>query len=50
MEAVNDRFRGVSGAFNQALTGIRNCQEAGIKVGLRFTINRINQDQVSPDF
>ena len=50
MEAVNDRFRGVSGAFNQALTGIRNCQEAGIKVGLRFTINRINQDQVSPIF
>ena len=50
MEAVNDRFRGVSGAFNQALTGIRNCQEAGIKVGLRFTINRMNQDQVSPIF
>lgn len=50
LEAVNDRFRGVSGAFNQALTGIRNCQEAGIKVGLRFTINRINQDQVSPIF
>ncbi len=50
MKAVNDRFRGVSGAFNQALTGIRNCQEAGIKVGLRFTINRINQDQVAPIF
>lgn len=50
LKAVNDRFRGVSGAFNQALTGIRNCQEAGIKVGLRFTINRINQDQVSPIF
>jgi radical SAM protein with 4Fe4S-binding SPASM domain len=50
MEAVNDRFRGLPGAFNQALTGIRNCQEAGIKVGLRFTINRINQDQVSPIF
>jgi 12,18-didecarboxysiroheme deacetylase len=50
MEAVNDRFRGVSGAFNQALTGIRNCREAGIKVGLRFTINRMNQDQISPIF
>lgn len=50
LEAVNDRFRGVSGAFTQALTGIRNCQEARIKVGLRFTINRINQDQVSPIF
>ena len=50
METVNDRFRGVSGAFAQALAGIRNCREAGIKVGLRFTINRLNRDQVSPLF
>jgi len=50
LEAVNDRFRGVSGAFAQALAGIRNCREAGIKVGLRFTINRLNRDQVSPIF
>jgi Fe-coproporphyrin III synthase len=50
MEAVNDRFRGVSGAFAQALAGIRNCREAGIKVGLRFTINRLNEDQVAPIF
>jgi Fe-coproporphyrin III synthase len=50
LAAVNDHFRGVSGAFDQALTGIRNCREAGIKVGLRFTINRMNQDQVSPIF
>jgi Fe-coproporphyrin III synthase len=47
---VNDHFRGVPGAFDQALTGIRNCRDAGIKVGLRFTINRMNQDQVSPIF
>ena len=50
MEAVNDRFRGVTGAFAQALAGIRNCREAGIKVGLRFTINRLNEDQVAPIF
>ena len=50
MEQVNDRFRGVSGAFAQALKGIRNCREAGIKVGLRFTINRMNSDQVEPIF
>ena len=50
MEAVNDRFRGVTGAFSQALAGIRNCREAGIKVGLRFTINRLNEDQVAPIF
>jgi radical SAM protein with 4Fe4S-binding SPASM domain len=42
MRATNDRFRGVEGSFTAALNGIRNCQEAGIKVGLRFTINRRN--------
>jgi Fe-coproporphyrin III synthase len=50
LEKINDSFRGVTGAFDQALTGIRNCREVGIKVGLRFTINRLNADQVSPIF
>ena len=43
LEEVNDRFRGVPGAFDQALEGIRNCREAGIKVGLRFTINKMKR-------
>ena len=42
LEATNDRFRGVRGAFEEALQGIRNCQEAGLRVGLRFTVNRRN--------
>ncbi len=42
MEETNDRFRGKKGAFRDALKGIRNCREAGVKVGLRFTINRHN--------
>jgi len=46
MAEVNDRFRGVSGAFKQALQGIRNCQAAGIKVGLRFTVNRFNVAEI----
>ncbi len=46
MEAVNDRFRGVKGAFNSALEGIKNCKEAGIKVGLRFTINKFNAQEI----
>lgn len=50
MEETNDRFRGVEGAFAAALKGIRNCQEAGIKVGLRFTINRRNAQDVSAIF
>lgn len=39
---TNDRFRGMKGAFDAALRGLHNCQEAGIKVGLRFTINKQN--------
>lgn len=50
MEAVNDRFRGVKGAFKAAINGIRNCQEAGIKVGLRFTINKFNVDEIPSIF
>ncbi len=42
LEPTHDRFRGSPGAFRQALEGLRNCREAGIKVGLRFTINRGN--------
>ncbi len=43
---INDRFRGLDGAFDAAMRGIENCQEAGIKVGLRFTINKMNAGEV----
>ncbi len=46
MEEVNDRFRGKRGAFRDAVTGIRNCMETGLKVGLRFTINRMNAAEI----
>ncbi len=46
MEQINDRFRGVKGAYQAALDGIRNCKAAGIKVGLRFTINKINVGEI----
>jgi len=46
LQEVNDKFRGHKGAFEAALTGIRNCRKAGIKVGLRFTITNRNASQV----
>ncbi|SFG01856.1 putative heme d1 biosynthesis radical SAM protein NirJ1 [Desulfotomaculum arcticum] len=46
--ANNDSFRGRQGAFDQALSGIRACRSAGVRVGLRFTINRHNFMQL-PD-
>jgi len=50
MEEINDRFRGVKGAFRSALKGIENCKKAGIKVGLRFTINKSNVAEISNIF
>lgn len=46
MEAVHDHFRGVPGAFRKAIQGIENCQAEGLKVGLRFTINKRNAGEV----
>ncbi|MDE7065765.1 MAG: 12,18-didecarboxysiroheme deacetylase [Desulfovibrionaceae bacterium] len=46
LESVHDHFRGVPGAFRKALQGIENCQAEGLKVGLRFTINKRNAGEV----
>lgn len=46
MEEINDRFRGHKGAFKAAMQGIRNSQAAGIKVGLRFTVNKFNVNEI----
>jgi Fe-coproporphyrin III synthase len=43
---INDAFRGVKGAFGRAVEGIRNAKKAGIKVGLRFTINKRNYKEI----
>lgn len=50
LQEVNDRFRGVKGAFRMALDGIAACREAGIKVGLRFTMNRLNAKEIPSIF
>lgn len=46
LEEVHDRFRGVPGSYKKALEGIANCQAEGLKVGLRFTINRGNAAEI----
>jgi 12,18-didecarboxysiroheme deacetylase len=50
MRATNDRFRGVEGAYDRALRGLRNCLKAGVKVGLRFTITRNNAGEINALF
>ena len=46
--STNDWFRGVPGAFADALAGVRACKALGVKVGLRFTITEDNAAQL-PD-
>jgi len=48
--ATHDFFRGVAGAFDRTIAGLRNCREAGIKVGVRFTVNRHNLGDVPAIF
>ena len=50
LREVNDRFRGSKGAFDAAMNGITACREAGIKVGLRFTMNRRNVGEIPAIF
>lgn len=50
MQEVNDAFRGVEGAFAQALQGIRNCRSVGQRTGLRFTINQSNYTEIPAVF
>jgi len=44
--AINDRFRGMDGAYEAALEGIRNCKAAGQRVSLRMTLTRSNWGEV----
>lgn len=50
MEKTHDRFRGVEGAFNTTVKGIRTCLEEGIKVGVRLTMNRKNFSDIPAVF
>lgn len=46
LEQTHDQFRGVPGTFPRAMNAIENCQAAGLKVGLRFTINTRNYQDI----
>jgi Fe-coproporphyrin III synthase len=49
-EQIHDKFRMVKGSFKATIKGIENCQNAGLKTGLRFTITKQNADQVEVVF
>jgi putative heme d1 biosynthesis radical SAM protein NirJ1 len=43
---THDDFRNKKGAFAMALKGIRACMDNGVKTGIRFTVNRYNQQDL----
>ena len=49
-EKLHDHFRGAKGAFAAALRGIDNCNKAGVKTGLRFTMTADNITHVAEIF
>ena len=50
LEKVNDEFRGMAGAYEKAMQGIENCVAVGQRVGLRFTINHHNIEELDHIF
>lgn len=47
---VHDRFRGMRGAFDATIAGIRNLKAAGQKVGLRLTLTNRTDSQLDGIF
>jgi len=46
MRETHDNFRRKQGSYDEALRGIRLCHDAGIKVGLRFTLTQDNKQDL----
>jgi len=49
-EERHDRMRGRVGAFRDAMRGIRNCRDAGLRVGIRFTVTQDNVREIDSVF
>ena len=50
LREVNGKFRGKAGAFEAAMNGIKNCVAVDQRVGLRFTINHHNIQELENIF
>lgn len=43
---TNDEFRGIDGAYENSLRAVENCNQAEVKVGLRFTMQKRNYQDI----
>jgi len=48
LRETHDHFRRKQGAFDASLAGIRLCRDAGIKVGVRYTLTQGNRQDLQP--
>jgi 12,18-didecarboxysiroheme deacetylase len=46
LEKTHDEFRRIPGTYSRVMRAIRNCKDSGLKVGLRFTINKRNFHEI----
>lgn len=49
-QARHDKLRGMRGAFEASLAAIGHCRARGIKVGVRFTVHRLNEQDLDAIF
>lgn len=47
---VHDKFRGVKGAFEKVISAVSACKKEGLKVGLRFTMSKLNAKEIPKIF
>jgi len=47
---AHDKIRGQQGCFDAAIEGLRHCREAGLRTGLRFTMHRLNVQELPAIF
>jgi Fe-coproporphyrin III synthase len=46
MRDTHDKFRRLEGAFDKSMAAVRLCRDAGLKVGLRFTMTQDNASEL----
>jgi 12,18-didecarboxysiroheme deacetylase len=47
---VHDKFRGVKGSFEKVVSAIESCKKENLKVGLRFTMSKLNAKEIPKVF
>ncbi len=47
---VHDKFRGVKGSFEKVISAIEACKRQNLKVGIRFTMSKLNAKEIPKIF